>query len=68
MAHQGVPAGPRLNIPDPDRGVQRPRHHVYPIKLSNNCLDKIVDLVARKKRVRGKEVCASAEVVGVGGG
>lgn len=35
VPHQGVPAGPRLNLPHPDTGVQRSTHHMNPIKLLN---------------------------------
>ena len=69
MAHKGVPAGAGLDIPDPDGGVQRPRHNVHPVKLSNSQLLAISMALyqIKKERVRAKEACASAEA-GSGGG
>ena len=51
MAHKGVPAGAWLHVPDPDGGVQRPRHHVYSIKLRSRSLFM---WIAEKGRLEGQ--------------
>ena len=67
MAHEGVPAGARLNVPDPDGGVQRPRHHVHPVKLGSIMSLKIRSWILLRKRSKREVLCACAEVGVVGG-
>ena len=67
MAHEGMPAGTRFDIPDPDGGVQGPGHHVNPIKLSSSMSFRIRSCIRLRKRGKREVLCASAEVGVVGG-
>ena len=47
MAHEGVLAGARLDVPAPDTGVQGARDHVNPVKLGGG-----VEVQVRRDKVR----------------
>ena len=66
MAHKGVPAGAGLNIPDPDGGVQRARHHVHPVKLSNSGLSATSMALDQIKKERCVPLRKQDRVVGGG--